>query len=855
MFAWQNPRFISILGVLFVLTQSAPLIAQAEPWQVDSSFAPVLEGPTVPALPDAIVLQPNGKLLIAGRFNRINGVPVPGGYALARLLPSGATDPSFAATLASGDSISRLRLQPDGKIVALGRLAGSATAPVQVARFLAHGERDGSFTLDDGIPLNPEFPAFGQFSQLQLDASGFLYAVESYPTSYRTGGSPKFLRFTPDGARDFAFQTAIPVTSTQVFAPSPDGSVVTLDGRYSSPTIIRLGPDGAVDAGFIVDPNPFLFPSSAPLELVALPDNRTLAAGTIQNPYGEKFSYFLRLGREGNPDYRYVAPLEAGLNSSAAVKVWAGVLLDLLRDANASASATLQTGNIAVSAGGSCFAVTSDGLAKFVRTAASGPSVDPKPSLLSFVRPEFSTFARNQDENFSLSAIAGGLGPLAYQWLKDGTPVVGATSSTLELRSVGPSDAGRYSLVVSNAYGTATTHPATLAINLVTASPSILRHPESASVYSGPAYFSVEAVGNPAPSFEWFVNGNPFIRAGAVNSIGANAAGATASFVSLAPVVQPSDAGLYHAIARNALGRGSSSPAIVGPLHYFTKVVGAGAEVGPNISHPNGNVYDQVLLQGPAASITADAGEVTRLSFLDLTHDIVQVEFSGAGTLSLVLDSSTVSGPVAPLNYHQPGVSYMQGHAGIVITGANETTHVAVFSVGRVSAVDPTGAFDITQPIGAANDPARNGSTLFQGRPAGAYDGMADIAFIAISSTDGKFGGVRAGNTRFFATKGFTGLQAPGVQFTGPVNIGDIAAFDTALPVLVLGSANVTPLIVGGDLLQPNGEAVRLGSTLSLYFTAGATSHNLPLPAQTNQALFSRATEERTGAIAVTPSP
>ena len=38
---------------------------------------------------------------------------------------------------------------------------------------------------------------------------------------------------------------------------------------------------------------------------------------------------------------------------------------------------------------------------------------------------------------------------------------------------------------------------------------------------------------------------------------------------------------------------------------------------------------------------------------------------------------------------------------------------------------------------------------------------IAGLAFIAISSTNGKFGGVRASNGSFYATNGLTGVYAP----------------------------------------------------------------------------------------------
>jgi hypothetical protein len=58
-----------------------------------------------------------------------------------------------------------------------------------------------------------------------------------------------------------------------------------------------------------------------------------------------------------------------------------------------------------------------------------------------------------------------GWSPLNYQWIKDGAPVVGATDSSLVLTNLQTSNAGAYSLVVTNAYGSVTSNPAILTVN------------------------------------------------------------------------------------------------------------------------------------------------------------------------------------------------------------------------------------------------------------------------------------------------------------------------------------------------------------------------------------------------------
>lgn len=341
--------------------------------------------------------------------------------------------------------------------------------------------------------------------------------------------------------------------------------------------------------------------------------------------------------------------------------------------------------------------------------------------------------------------------------------------------------------------------------------PLICLKPRGASVApGGGTELSVGAAGS-GLAYQWARNGTPI-------------AGATTARLVL-DSFQPEHAGIYTATVQGTTAR-TTEPALVGVL-TAEKVVGSGEELGPNIRHPNGNTYDQVLLRGAAATITADPGQVTRISFVDLNDDIVQLEFSGAGTLSVVLENPT--GPAAPAKYNQSGVVYMKGHAGITITGADETTNVSVFSVGRITAVNQ-GLF---------------GGEVF-------YDGLADVAFIAIASTNGRFGGIRAANANFFATHGFTGVYAPGVEFLGPVFIGEIDAFDRATPVLRLGSAS-NVRITGGSLLQTNGRAVQVSGVTQLRMADGTTSHGVTLAAQDAAGALEEDAANRTAALVLNP--
>lgn len=370
--------------------------------------------------------------------------------------------------------------------------------------------------------------------------------------------------------------------------------------------------------------------------------------------------------------------------------------------------------------------------------------------------------------------------------------------------------------------------------------PTITTQPASqTSVVGGTVTLIAAATagsGNPTPTFQWQFNG-------------ANLAGATAATLTVVNT-QPANAGLYTAVVTSSVAV-TTDPAIVG-ISTSSKVIGFAEELQPaNLPHPNGNVFDQVLLEGPSATITADANQATRMSYIDLNNDIVQIEFAGAGTLSIVLDN--YSAPAVPVNYNQ-AVTYVKGHAAIVVAGANETTNVTIFTVGRATAFDPTGAFNILLPISSTNNPANNGSPLFQGHAATVYDGVADFACIAIVTTNGKFGGLRTSNGSYFATKGMTGIYAPGVAFQSSVFAGDISASDAAAPVFMIGSSGDTR-ITGGDLLQANAQPVKVSGLTQLKFTAGSNAAGSTLPVQTNKGVLMQNGVNVTAQIVTYPAP
>jgi hypothetical protein len=390
--------------------------------------------------------------------------------------------------------------------------------------------------------------------------------------------------------------------------------------------------------------------------------------------------------------------------------------------------------------------------------------------------------------------------------------------------------------------------PFTYLSQMEVATTYVTRQGEAVSITSSPSSRSVEVGGSttftatinqPAgttPTFQWYRND-------------AAVAGATSLSLSLTNI-QGAEAGSYRLGVTSGNVTSYTTPAVLGVIST-AKAGGGAREFAPDIRHPNGNFYDQVLLENAAGTVTADGAQVTRTSFIDLNDDIVQVEFAGAGSLSISLAGA--SGPAVPAKYNQSTVTYMKGHATITITGANETTNVTIFSVGRLTAFDPTGAYDITKAPGPTNNPANTGSPLF--RASETYDGRADVALLNIISSNGKFGGIRGANASFWATAGNTGVYAPGVQFTGPVFVHDVNAREQATPVLVTGTIDNGGeiRITGGDLLQENDRAVRIEGATKVTMAAGITSHGTDLSANLNSAVIERNDAIVTDSVVVNP--
>ncbi|MEY2880303.1 MAG: hypothetical protein RLZZ15_2683 [Verrucomicrobiota bacterium] len=157
----------------------------------------------------------------------------------------------------------------------------------------------------------------------------------------------------------------------------------------------------------------------------------------------------------------------------------------------------------------------------------------------------------NPGQAGALTVAATGTAPLTYQWRKDGANVAGATGAALTFASAATADAGSYSVVITNAFGTVTSAAAALTITTAPIPATITRQPASVVANLGDdVSFSVAAFGSAPIVFQWQKNGVAI-------------PGATNTTLSLTRITA-ADAGSYRVTVNAGVAGPAGTPATLG---------------------------------------------------------------------------------------------------------------------------------------------------------------------------------------------------------------------------------------------------------------------------------------------------
>jgi uncharacterized delta-60 repeat protein len=239
----------------------------------------------------AAVLQPDGRIVVAGRFTSFNGVMH---NRVCRLNADGSVDPSFGLGAGIDNSVFALALQSDGRILVGGQFSQvDLTQRFNFARLNTNGSVDLTF--------NPVNGPNGDVNAIVIQPNGAIIIGGTF-IGYNGFARGGIARVLADGTLDPSFDSGVG-TGGNVFALALQHSgKIVLGGRFvqyagiNRTFIARVLSDGSLDPGF--NPVPDDWVQSLAIE----PDDRILVGGFFTAINGVGRSRVARLNTTGSVD-------------------------------------------------------------------------------------------------------------------------------------------------------------------------------------------------------------------------------------------------------------------------------------------------------------------------------------------------------------------------------------------------------------------------------------------------------------------------------------------------------------------------------------------------------------------------
>ncbi|HZL35805.1 MAG TPA: hypothetical protein VFC78_10885 [Tepidisphaeraceae bacterium] len=213
------------------------------------------------ANPEYALLQADGKILV-GVTTQFPTEGAIGGGALVRFNADGTPDTTFGnngRVAALSGEIDALAQQADGEIVVAGTRIDSPTSLESViARFHVDGSVDSGFAQNGQATIVTPPSTFDSITRLFVAPDGKIVVggfAENYATNRYTYSS-FVLRFNSDGSTDSSFDASgiappgTAFTQIQDIAALPDGSLLFLQFNSYVVSLTRLNYDGSLDTAF-----------------------------------------------------------------------------------------------------------------------------------------------------------------------------------------------------------------------------------------------------------------------------------------------------------------------------------------------------------------------------------------------------------------------------------------------------------------------------------------------------------------------------------------------------------------------------------------------------------------------------
>lgn|GEM_PF-1392502 len=477
----------------------AGVTTSLQPGLLDTAFNPSLgEEFNMPPWTAALAVQRDGKILVGGHFDELNGIAR---QALARLHPDGTLDTDFIGSLGFGSltgnrpEVYAIVEESDGKILVGGTFTHvEGTARSCIARLERDGRLDSGFDPGSGanvdpagIKMRPDVQCLALQRDGKILVGGFFSAMNGVPQN-------GLARLNVDGSVDATFR---PVLSDDMvvaaLAIQTDGQIL-LGGYFHEVNgqprfnLARLKSDGQLDSGFA----PEFDPEGWINAIVIQSNGKILTGGSFTNLNDIMAPGIVRLNSDGSRDTTFsVGSGIAGAFRPASVfalalqadgKVLVGGAFTQVNEVNRVGFARLNSdgtvdrtfipeigstrshefpevsritlpGDGTALVGGQFDRVNGEprsGLARII--LGNAPIIVTQPL----------SQAANLGSNVTLQVVATGKGTLKYQWQFNGANITGATGAVLTLRNLQRTNAGEYAVMVTDANGSALSRIVTL---------------------------------------------------------------------------------------------------------------------------------------------------------------------------------------------------------------------------------------------------------------------------------------------------------------------------------------------------------------------------------------------------------
>jgi hypothetical protein len=288
--------------------------------------------------------------------------------------------------------------------------------------------------------------------------------------------------------------------------------------------------------------------------------------------------------------------------------------------------------------------------------------IDFTPDLRPLITSNPANYATTNGGSAPFGVTAQSPYALSYQWLQNGTNLVGATSALLNLTDLNTTNNNyAYQCVVTNNYGAVTSTPAILTVTASPVTPVITSGTNYVAgiVNNGVTFAAVSATGTDPLSYQWYYGTNMLVDGANPNNDGSGYSGSLTSSLSVTNL-QLTDAGNYYVVVNNSAGYASNLVDVLA-VNYQT------AFIAP------GEPQSVTTFVGASAALTAnESGATPPVTYqwylgTNALTDLNEISGSATPTLTISLAGTNDTGANYYIVVSNPGGSVTSSVASVTV--------------------------------------------------------------------------------------------------------------------------------------------------------------------------------------------